>query len=275
MDFRLVLPLPRQAFARAVILLAMLLSVAPPPARADEVAPTVAAAAALYDKGQKDESLRMAEAILQKTPNDFGALYLAARIEQDKGHVEKALKYAETLGKDYRGVVVSWELLAQLYQATGQLDRRDSAVRELISTQRSALDPAVRARPYILRDRIDAYGHSVVTRENFDTGGNDYIKYLFVPVQEMAEPSKALLLIADDALTQSWIESGMLPAGKRLFHLDSIYRIDGNTQGHTVYQIYTDLPDYDTIRAKVLEIMSGKAKPLSGQQGGLAVPAGS
>lgn len=239
-----------------------------------ESRPTTAEAAALYEKGRKEEALGLAEAILQKTPNDYGGLFIAARVEQDRGHYDAALRYAETLAKGYHGAVAVWELLTQLYQATGALAQRDSALRELIRAQRSAVNPAVRDRPYIIRDRIDAYGHSVVTRENFDTGGGDYVKYLFVPVNELREPTKVLLLIADDALTQSWIESGVLPAGKRLFHLDSIFRVNGNRQARAIYQMYTDLPDYDTIRAKVLEIMSGKAKPLSGETGGLAVPAG-
>ncbi len=247
---------------------------APTPAPEKPALPKPADAVRLYTDGKLEDALRLADQILAAIPNEYDSLMVAMRANQDLGRYAAALPYAEKLTRAFTGSVAGWEILAQLYQATGALDRRDSALVELIRAQGSALDSAVRMRPYIIRDRIDAFGRSVLGRENFDNGSNDFVKYLFVPMHDLADPRAVIMLTADDNLTQSWIDSGMLAPGKRLFHLDSLFRGADNRQQQAVYQIYTDLPDYDTIRAKVLEIMAGKAKPLSGPVGGLAVPEG-
>ena len=227
---------------------------------------------ALYNDGKRAEALALAQERLQAKPNDITALTIAALVLQEQDKPAEAIPLGERLVKVTPGSQIGWQLLVQLYQAVGDPDSRNGALRELIEAQKTAMSRSMRDRPFILRDRISQDGRVLMARENFDTGAGDFAKYLFIPVQELAAPRNYLVLTSDEGMTADWREAGMLGPDKRLFHLDNIYEGPDGTQGRAVYVIYPDLPSYDVVRAKVLEILGGKVKPASGKPGGLAVP---
>lgn len=240
-------------------------------ARAGDREAQLARIDAMQRDGNAEEALRLAEALLSADPQSPVLLLTVARLYQALGRTDAALPLGRTLVGLAPGEPSVWELMVQLHQASGELDRRDEALRELITAQRNSLDPALRLRPFIIRDLIHTPNRTIVVRENFDTGSGDEIRLAFVPVSEAEKPRNLLVLRADSALAQTWRNAGILAAGKRLFTLVSLYR-EGRRSRQAVYEIYPDLPAYDQVRAKVLDILKGAAKPLSGKAGGLAVP---
>jgi hypothetical protein len=83
------------------------------------------------------------------------------------------------------------------------------------------------------------------------------------------DPDHGLLLRTDAETTLDWAATALMPPDKQLFHLDLV---DPGTDGEdkvAIYQYYVGLPDYDTVRAKVMQILRGEVKPLSGQPGSL------
>lgn len=256
----------------AFLLLAGLLLLAPP-SRGQAPAPASDEILGLYRDGKKDQALDVAQTVLKSTPNDMGALYIAARVLQEQGRIDDAIPVAQALNRHHPGLAAGWEISTQLYQVAGRLADRDTALRQLINTQAASLDRATRQRRFVVRDRIVAHGRTVLAQEHADTGAPDSVRYVFIPENEPAQPRNYLILMTDGATTETWRENGFLPPGKRLFHLDSVYQTPTGGQASAVYATWTDPPDYDSLRAKVLEVMSGTAKPLSGKPGGLAIPA--
>lgn len=244
------------------------------PAKPVNAQPQPSEAVTLYQSGKREEALAVAEAELSKNPTDLAALVISTRVAQELGRLEAASRWATQLTRHHPGFTPGWEMATQVYQASGELKLRDEALKQLVATQAASLDRDLRTRRFVLRDRIDAHGHVVVAQDHVDTGGPDAIRYVFIPERELSAPKTFLVVLTDTHTTETWRESGILSRDKRLFHLDSIFTRPDGRQGRGIYATYADLPDYDTIRAKVLEILSGKAKPLSGEVGGLAVPAG-
>lgn len=237
--------------------------------------PTPAAdqALSLYQSGRTTQALAAAEHRLQSAPNDITALVVAIKVYQEQSRLDDAMRLLEPLTRHHPGMVVTWELATQVYQAAGVLARRDTALRQLIATQAAAMDRTLRDRRFVIRDRIDAQGRVVMGREYFDTGAADAIRYVFIPENAGSNPRAYLIVTSDARTTQNWQDAGILPPGKRVFHIDSVFMTPDGRQAQAMYGAYPELPDYDLIRAKVQEILSGKARPMSGQAGGLAVPA--
>jgi len=257
--------LPALAIAALLLIGTPSLGQMPPPASEQVLA--------LFREGKKDQALETAQTVLTLSPTDLTALYVAARVNQEQGRIDAAIPFAQALNRHHPGLPLGWEIATQLYQAAGKLADRDTAMRQLINTQAASLDRATRQRRFVVRDRIVAHGHVVLGQEHFDTGAPDSVRYIFILEREAAAPRTYLIVMTDGATTDTWRENGFLPAGKRLFHLDSVYPSPSGSKAQALYATWTDPPDYDSVREKVLEIMSGSAKPLSGKPGGLAIPA--
>jgi tetratricopeptide (TPR) repeat protein len=227
---------------------------------------------ALLQAGRKAEAMAAAQAALLRAPNDLSALYVAARLHQEQRDYDAAIRQVEQMIRHHPGIVVTWEIATQLFQQSGALQRRDDALRQLIRTQAAALDRAVRSRPFIIRDRIDAHDEIVLVQEHFDTGSPDAVRYVFFRESEIAEPRNYLIVRTDSYTAENWRAAGILPPGKRVFLLESVFAAADGRPRRAMHAAFVDLPDYDAIRAKVLEVMAGEAKPMSGDRGGLAAP---
>lgn len=253
---------------------------AQPPAPAEPRAPlapaepaqALAAPLPLYEAGRQQEALAAAERVLQSLPTDIQALYVAIRIAQEQQRQDDAIRLVQPMIRHHPGIIATWELAAQVYQAAGDTEQRDMALRQLISTQASAIDRNLRGRPFILRDRIIAHGRRLMVQDHFDTHGPEAIRYVFISEAELPRPLNYLMLVTDPQTTDNWREAGIIGSGKRAFHLDSVFVTPDGRQTRSMYAAWPDVPDYDTIRAKVLEIIRGDARPMNGPVGGLAIP---
>lgn len=237
-----------------------------------EPAKALAAPLPLYEAGRQQEALAAAERALQSLPTDIQALYVVIRIAQEQQRQDDAIRLVQQMIGHHPGIVATWELAAQVHQAAGDTEQRDMAVRQLISTQASAIDRNLRGRPFILRDRIIAHGRRLMVQDHFDTHGPEAIRYVFLSEAELPRPLNYLILMTDPQTTDNWREAGIIGSGKRAFHLESVFVTPDGRQTRAMYAAWPDVPDYDTVRAKVLEIIRGDARPMTGPVGGLAIP---
>ncbi len=248
-----------------------------PPAPREPLAPpeppqALAAPLPLYEAGRQQDAQAAAERVLQSLPADIQALYVVIRIAQEQQRQDDAIRLTQQMIRHHPGMVATWELATQVYQAAGDLDRRDMALRQLIDTQAASIDRNLRGRPFILRDRIIAHGRRLLVQEHFDTNAPDSIRYVFLPEAELRKPLNYLMLVTDWQTTANWREAGILGPDKRAFHLDSVFATPDGRQARAMYAAWPDMPDYDTVRAKVMEIIRGNAKPMTGPVGGLGEP---
>jgi tetratricopeptide (TPR) repeat protein len=254
----------------AAILTCSLLASWPGWAQTDPYAADRERALTYHRHGDVAGALAAVEQILARSPNDTDALYQSGVANFELGNLDAARGRVERLVKDTGNYAAGWELMTQIAQAQGDLKRRDEAVERLMISIQSAIDPDIRRQDMFIRDRIPAGKETVVAADYFDRHGDDFTRYQFSTSDPHETVGFGLLLRTDPATTEQWSETALLPPDKLLFHLDMVDPGKGDDPDVSVYQYYVGEPDYDTVRAKVMQILRGEVQPLSGKPGSLA-----
>jgi tetratricopeptide (TPR) repeat protein len=245
-----------------LLAIALVLAAAAPAAPERREALTQASAA--LDAGRPEEAERLAAPLLQANPSDELALLLSGLAHARNGKLPLALQEAQRLTGLYPGSIGGWELMIQVAQAAGDMNRREDAIREVRSARNSAMNPKMRNRTAFVRDRIVAGNRVLLVAELFDGGGGNTTR--FEMTEEGAGARHRLAVWSDEATTETWRENGLLPEGRVLYHLDAIHLDEDGNVARFVYEYYIDTLDYDAIRAKAAAILTGAIKPMSGQE---------
>jgi hypothetical protein len=222
-------------------------------------------AMALLEAGKRQDALWAFEAIIAAKPQDpSNALYVASRIDLEDGNWHAAKPMLQRLVKLRPGSFPAWELMIQTYQAAGETEKRDSAIQSLYDAWHSALDAETQSRISFARDRLAGPKHTVIAMETLEPGGEDIVRFLFQPLDNDGSAAHLILLRSDNDTNALWRENAMVPDDKVVYHLDTIEQLpDGKTSDRT-YAFYVEPPEYDEVRATVLQILSGAIQPLNG-----------
>jgi tetratricopeptide (TPR) repeat protein len=226
-------------------------------------------AAATFDKGDRAAALAQVEGILARSPEDMDALYRSAQFNFIMGNADAARGRLERLVKLSGNYFSAWELMVMVAQAQGDLARRDEAIKRMKIAITTAIDPGIRRKADFIRDRIQTKLGDLVAADYFSNGGSDFTRYQFALGDPRAHPGKGLLLRTDEFTTEAWSQTALLAQDKQLFHLDLVDPKPDGGDKVAIYQYYVGEPDYDTVRAKVMEILLGEVQPLSGEPGSL------
>jgi tetratricopeptide (TPR) repeat protein len=233
--------------------------------RADDDVPTVDAAMAMLKAGQREAALQAFERIIASHPHDPAeALFRASTIALDLGRWQEARPFVRQLIRLRPGSMQAWELQVQVDQASGDKAALPETLDRLYSTWRSALDPAISNRISFVRDHILGPKHTLVAVQTLDTGGDDIVRWVFQPEDQEGHPQHYLIVRSDGDTNERWRESGAVPFGTVVYHLDAVRLIPGGRTVVVPYKFYVEEPDYDQVRALVAAILTGEAKPLSG-----------
>jgi hypothetical protein len=222
-----------------------------------------------FNNGDRIQGLAMVEGVLAHAPENMDALYRSALFNSKMGNNDAARGRLERLAKVSGNFYACWELMAQVTQAQGDLARRDQAIERLKIAISTAIDPEIRRKGDFIRDRIPTHGGELVVTDYFDRGGSDFTRYQFLIGDAHIEPDRGLLLRTDAVTTDDWKQTALMPPDKQLFHLDMVDLKPEGGEKLAIYQYYVGEPDYDTVRAKVMEVLRGEAQPLSGEPGSL------
>jgi hypothetical protein len=133
----------------------------------------------------------------------------------------------------------------------------------------SALDPAIRRKSDFIRERIPTPEGDIVVLDFFERSGSDFTRYQYFKGDPQANVDAGLLLRTDAVTTQNWAATALLAQDKQLFHLDLVDQVPGGGEKVAIYQYYVGQPDFDTVNAKVMQILRGEVQPLSGTPGSL------
>jgi len=215
--------------------------------------------------GKRQEALHAFDMIIAANPPDPSeALYAASLIDLEDGDWRAAKPYVQRLVKLRPASFPAWEMMIQVDQASGDLNDRDAAIQSLYTSWRSALDPRIQARVSFVRDRIIGTKRTVVALETLDPGGDNILRFLFQPQDEQGTAHHLIVVRSDSATNERWREDGTVPYGTVVYHLDTIEQLPNNRQAVRPYEYYLETPDYDRVRAKIVEILAGTAQPLVG-----------
>ena len=223
-------------------------------------------AMALLRDGKRQQALHAFDAIISSQPSDPSpALFVASLIDLEDGNWRAAKPYVQQLVKLRPSSFPAWELMIQVDQAAGDLLDRDAAVQSLYTAWRSALDPQIRSRVSFVRDRIAGVNHTLVAQETLDPGGDDILRFLFQPQDEEGKARHLIVVRSDNETNERWREDGTVPYRTVVYHLDTVEQLANGRTAVRPYEYYLEAPDYERVRAKVVDILAGTAQPLTGQ----------
>jgi tetratricopeptide (TPR) repeat protein len=245
--------------------LAAALALTPLSVIAEDALPAFDQAMALLKDGKKTEALQAFEAIIAAhPPQPAPALYEAATIALGLNQWREAKPYAQELVKRIPGSMQAWELMVQGDQASGDGDDQKLAMDSLYSAWRGAPDPSIKARVSFIRDRIFGSHHTLIVSQTLEPVGEDVLRYVFQPVESAGHPSHYLVLHSDDQTNQQWRDNGTITFSQAVYHLDGVRRLPDGTEASAPYKFFIDEPNYETVRALVIDILNGQAKPQIG-----------
>ena len=219
----------------------------------------------LLQEGNRQEALHAFEAIVAAKSGDItGALYVASLIDIEDADWRAAKPYVQQLVKLRPSSFPAWELMIQVAQAFGDIPARDDAIKSLYTSWRSALDPKIRSRVSFMRDRIPGAKHTMLAQETLDAGGDEILRFLFQPADEEGKGPHMIVVRSDNDTNERWRDNGTVPYGTVVYHLDTVERLANGQAAVLPYEFYLEPPDYERVRAKIVDILAGTAQPLSG-----------
>jgi hypothetical protein len=220
-------------------------------------------AMALLRDGKRKDALHAFDSIIASNPPDPSpALFVAGVIDLEDGNWRAAKPYIQRLVNLRPSSFEAWEMLVQADQLAGDQQDRDAAIQSLKEVWRNQQG---HARISFLRDRIAGARHRLLGQEMLEPGGDPILLYVFQPADEEGTAHHLIAVRSDSETNQLWWEDGAVPSGTAIYHLDTIEQLPGSPEAAHPYAFYLEPPDYDTVRAKVIEILAGKARPISGQ----------
>jgi hypothetical protein len=152
--------------------------------------------------------------------------------------------------------------LIQAYEASGQRKERDAERARLIKLRKGSSDAGLRKLRFYCRDQFVVSKARVMVFEYFELEGDEAVRWSFNVFNADGRSVKARYTLGSFRITNAIArEQKLIKPGERLFHLDG-YQQDG--QAHEFFASFVGEPDYDRVKAAVLEILQGKRKPRSG-----------
>ena len=212
---------------------------------------------------QYKEALEFYRQSLAQEPSD-DALWNAGLAAYLGGDAETAIEFWSRLKETAPDDLRLRGKLVQAYELKGDKANRDRERAELIELWRTSR--ADDDEPFFCRDQFQAGGRRLMVFEHYELEGPRAVKYTFIVLQpEVDEEDYRLSLGSNDATNQLAHELGEVAEGERAFHLDGYY--DEGTR-HATFEIFKKEPDYDTVKAMVVEILEGKRKAVSSSERG-------
>ncbi|MGE0492047.1 MAG: hypothetical protein AB7S38_22730 [Vulcanimicrobiota bacterium] len=180
------------------------------------------------------------------------------------GQAEAALEYWSKLKQFAPDDLRLRGKLIQAYELKGDKVNRDRERAELVELWRSSR--ADDDEPFFCRDQFQAGGNRVMVFENYELEGPRAVKYTFIVLQpEVDEEDYRISLGSYDVTNQLAHELGEVAEGERAYHLDGYY--DEGAR-HATFEMFKKEPDYDTVKAMVVEILEGKREAVSSSERG-------
>ena len=200
--------------------------------------------------------LKQAEKAFPTAPSVLWNLGLA---NAQLGNASEALHYWQRYRKakpqDWRGIA----MLIQAFQAMGDAQARDRELLALYERRAKREDPDLSNARAFCRDRFVVARHRLLALEYFDPQGGDRLYYRFsIGDDKTGKETSYISLESDDYTTKVARELGEISASQLAYTVD---RYEG--ANHWTYAHFNERPSYDVVRQLVVDILQGKATPVS------------
>ncbi|WP_446742320.1 hypothetical protein [Silvibacterium acidisoli] len=235
----------------------------PSPAAQSAAAPTTDEGIAELKAGHPQQALDIFSKVLQANPNDAATNLYAASAALAVYNPSLAVTYAEKARSiDPNNWKIHTTLVAA-YAAAGRKTERDQE-RDILRKLHS--DPkapdAMQTNGFLL-EMFPVKQYRVEAVEYFKPVGKLHVYYRFVVRNSEGKHVWQIDVESNDFDQKSW--AGAHPdeaaAGKRQFQL-----VGADADVHTDYRMFSGDPDYDRIRAMIVQIISAQSTPFPGEK---------
>lgn len=248
---------------------AMLLT-APAVVRSQEpVSPSQTSVAESTEKGlaalkanQPQQALDFFEQALRSNPNDVAANLLAATAALNLYKGDVAVKYAEKARDlDPNNWKVHTTLVAA-YAAAGKKEQRDQERETLRKLHDDPHAPDAMQTKGFLLEMFPVQKYKVEAIEYFHPVDKFHIYYRFLIRNATGKRVWQIDVESNDFDQNSWAKAHPddAAAGKRQFQL-----VGEDRDLHADYRMLSGTPDYDAMRAQVVEVMREQTAPFPGE----------
>jgi len=151
--------------------------------------------------------------------------------------------------------------LIQAYQAQEKTTERDAERTELLGMWKAGTPDELKQQKEFCREQLRVNGRKVMVFEHFELTGERALRYVFSVLDDTEKAEDFRISLGSYEMDNAiWRETTKPPPkpGERLFHLDGYFK-----GSHATYGFFTPEPSYEQIRARVIQILQGKIKPIS------------
>ncbi len=216
--------------------------------------------AALLEAGKSAESIPLFQEVLKSVPDDDAAIWNLGLAAADAGDYKLALAtwlhYRKLFPDDPQGMAK----VIQAYQGLNQLVDRDREREALFAFRRTLPAEEIAKNDKYCRDQFRVQDKKVLVFEYFEPKGEWRIFYRFSVLDAARNEQLFYSLGSYEATTRILREAHKIAADARIYHLD---KYEDRANVHSTYGFFDTKPDYDVVRQRVVDALSGKSGPMS------------
>ena len=212
---------------------------------------------------QPQQALAIFQQVLKANPNDVAGNLLAATAALDLYRGNLAVQYAERARALDPG---NWKVhttLVAAYAATGKTQQRDAERELLRKFHEDPKTPEAMQTSGFLLEMFPVKQYRIDAVEYFKPMGKFHLYYRFIIRNAAGHSLWKIDVQSNDFDEASWAKahSQQAAAGERQFQLAG----DGGDM-HTDYGMLSGTPNYDVIRARVVQILQAQTIPFPGEK---------
>ena len=212
---------------------------------------------------QPQQALDAFQRALQANPDDAAANMLAATAALSLYKADLAVQYAE---KAHQLEPDNWKVhttLVAAYAAAGKKEQRDQERGILRKLHDDPHAPDAMQTSGFLLEMFPAKQYKVEAVEYFHPVGKLHLYYRFQIRNGQGKRVWQIDVESNDFDQASWAKAhpDEAAAGKRQFQLTG-----EDAEVHTDYRMYSGSPDYDAIRAQIVQLIEAQKTPFPGEK---------
>lgn len=197
--------------------------------------------------------------VCELEPDDSSNQWNLGQLYQTLGKLNESLEIFQTFQKNDPSDPQCIGKLIQLNEALDKKQIRDQWVTKMYELWKAGESEMLTDRGFYIRDQYDVGDHKVFALEYFELSGERAIKYSN-NISKKNDPNYKFRISCGsyDSTNDFAKGKGELPEGGRRYHLDGY-----SPDAHYTYDFFNGDPGYDTVKKKVIAILSQKTQPIS------------
>ena len=204
------------------------------------------------------DALAKFEEALTRLPDNHALLWNAGQAAYGAANFGTAIDYWKHLKElEPNSGRIRFKLI-QAYQAGSQLKERDEERLELLNLYLNSKMDSLKRLACYCREQFQAGGRKIRAYEFFDPTKSSGLRYEFLVQNSLDQTESKVQVVESESANATARELGELKSGAKLFEMTAAY-----PDKQALIHFYRSEPEYDKVRAKLIDLLSAKLTPLA------------